>query len=151
MSITQRMILWSEFDTHQAILVDNSQSSNQKLRRSRGNPVNSTSFAWWAEMYRMHSGQKKKKKKNQPERCKIFFSLLKGVYGKKNCLIVIGKKLFANPGPLTFFFDHCRVHSTPLIPTRYVCSANKSCRACTEYTLPCSMGLVVYVKRFRVT
>ena len=38
-------------------------------------------------------------------------------FGKKNCLIIVGKILFATPGPLSFFFlttvlvltiyDHC--------------------------------------------
>ena len=48
-------------------------------------------------------------------KCAKYFPLLKRVYsfwhhciiGKK-CFAITGKQLFAQTGPLTFFFDHCR-------------------------------------------
>ncbi len=48
-------------------------------------------------------------KVNSPEGAKEFLGLLPGnpnqySTGKKNCLTIIGKKLFAPPGPLAFFF-----------------------------------------------
>ncbi len=53
----------------------------------------------------------KKKKVNGPEGAKYSFPVEMGIFflapynfGIKNCLIIVGKKLFARPGLLTFFF-----------------------------------------------
>ncbi len=58
-----------------------------------------------------------KKKHNGPEGAK-YFSLLKGLYsflaplyfGKKNCLTIVGKNLFATPGPLSFVLTTVPYH-----------------------------------------
>ena len=61
----------------------------------------------------------RKKRNLTARKVQNIFSLLRGVnsfwhyeaelqyqysFGKKNCLTIIGKKLFATPGPLSFFF-----------------------------------------------
>ena len=63
----------------------------------------------------------RKKRNLTARKVQNIFSLLKGVYsfwdqcimaelryqysfGKKNCLTIIGKKIFATPGALSFFF-----------------------------------------------
>ncbi len=51
-----------------------------------------------------------KKKLNGPEGAKYFSPVDEAElqyqysFDKKNCLTIIGKKLFATPGPLSFFF-----------------------------------------------
>ncbi len=66
-------------------------------------------------MINMEIYSAQKKKLNGPEGAKYFFPVEGGIFflgpmyygrsfGKKNCLTIIGRKIFATPGPLSFFF-----------------------------------------------
>ncbi len=91
-----------------------------------------------------------KKKVNGPEGAN-FVPLLMGVYyfwhhcimvgvlpykynfGKKNCLTIVGKNLFAPPGPLTFFFNLC-IHYNVCVCIKFhgtsICLSNNSFLRC---------------------